>query len=85
MNDTSAEARANQLQVILRKSKTERLTMAIQMMEDVREMVLEGIKKQNPGISESDLKIEFLKRYYQNDLSADDLQGAILSIRNRYS
>ena len=84
MNDTSIEARKKQFEVIFSKSKEERLLMGLQMMEDVRQMVMTGIRKQNPHFSEADLKIEFIKRYYKNDLSDEYLEDVARWIRTKY-
>lgn len=84
MNDTSIEARKKQFEVIFSKSKEERLLMGLQMMEDVRQMVMTGIRKQNPHLSEADLKIEFIKRYYKNDLSDEYLEDVARWIRTKY-
>jgi hypothetical protein len=84
MNDTSDEARKKQLEIIFSKSREERLLMGLQMMEDARQMVMNGIRKQNPGISEADLKITFINRYYKNDLSEKYLMDVAQWIRTKY-
>jgi hypothetical protein len=83
MNDTSDEARRKQIEIVMNKTESERLEMALQMMEDVREMVMDGIRQQNPGISVADQKIEFVKKYYKKDLSEDDMKGVIQFIKSR--
>jgi hypothetical protein len=84
MNDTSAEARKKQFEIIFSKTKEERFMMGIQMMEDARQMVMNGIRKQTPGISEADLKITFINRYYKNDLSEEYLDHVAQWIRTKY-
>jgi hypothetical protein len=84
MNDTSDEARKKQLEIIFSKSREERLLMGLQMMEDARQMVMNGIRKQTPGISEADLKITFINRYYKNDLSEKYLMDVAQWIRTKY-
>ena len=83
MNDTTNEARRKQIEIVMNKTESERLEMALEMMEDVREMVMEGIRQQNPGISIANQKIEFVKRYYKNDLSDEDMKGVIEFIKSR--
>jgi len=53
------------------------------MMDDARLIVINSIKKDQPGISEKDLKIEFIKRYYKNDLSEEYLNDVIRWIKER--
>ena len=77
MTDTSEDARQKQREIILSKTVQERLVMGLQMMEDVRQIVLNSIRIKNPGISEVDLKIEFVKRYYKNDFSPERLADII--------
>ena len=73
-----------QFEIIFSKRKSERFAMGIQMMEDVRAIVLDGIRKQHPYISEADLKIEFIKRYYKDDLSEDYLNDVAQWIKTKY-
>jgi hypothetical protein len=84
MNDTSTEARKKQFEVIFSKTKEERFLMGIQMMEDARQMVMDGIKKQNPEISEAELKIAFINRYYKNDLTEEYLSDVFRWIRTKH-
>jgi hypothetical protein len=84
MTDTSPEARKKQLEIILLKTKEERLLMALQMMDDVRLLVLEGIRRHKPKISEADLKIEFIKQYYKHDLTPEYLEGVFHWIKEKY-
>ena len=55
--------------------------MGLQMMEDVREIVLNSIRLANPGISQQDLIIEFIYRYYGKELSAEYLADVARSIK----
>ena len=57
--------------------------MGLQMMEDVRQIVLNSIRQEHPDISEKDLKIEFIKRYYKKDLSPEYLNNVIQWIKDR--
>jgi hypothetical protein len=47
------------------------------MMEDVRRIVMNAIRKQNPGISETEAKIEFIKRYYKDEFTSGYLEDVI--------
>jgi hypothetical protein len=85
MNDTSSEAKAKQLEVILSKTQEERILMALQMMDDVRQMVIDGIRSQEPGISEGELKVRFIQQYYKNDVTEEYLAEVVQWIRQKYS
>ena len=84
MNDTSPEAKAKQFEIIFSKTEAERFKMGLEMMEEVRLIVLEGIRQQHPGISEVNLKIEFFKRYYTNDFTQDQSADIIRWIKSKY-
>ncbi|HEY4654854.1 MAG TPA: hypothetical protein VIH22_10085 [Cyclobacteriaceae bacterium] len=77
MNDTPDHIHKKQLEIILSKTPGQRFLMGLQMMEDVRQLVLSGIRKERPGISDKELKIAFISRYYKNDLSEERLKDVI--------
>jgi hypothetical protein len=85
MNDTSPDARAKQLEVIFTKTEEQRILMALQMMDDVRQMVIDGIRSLEPGISEGELKVRFIQQYYKNDVTEEYLADVIQWIRKKYS
>lgn len=77
MQDTSNEIRKKHFEIIFSKTQQERFSMGVQMMEDVRTITLNSIRSQNPGITDVELKIEFIKRYYKNDLSPQHLEDVV--------
>jgi hypothetical protein len=77
MQDTSDEMRRKHYEIIMGKSPQERFLMCLEMMDDVREIVLNSIRKQNPEISQTDLKIEFVKRYYKNDFTPEKMEDIV--------
>lgn len=84
MEDTPDHIHKKQLEIILSKPMDERLRMGLEMMENGRQFMLNRIKAEHPGISEKDLKIEFIKQYYKHDLSEEYLKGVIEWIEQRY-
>lgn len=68
LTDTPEHIHKKQLEVIFSKSPEERFLMGLQMTEGVRQIVINSIKIANPSMSESDLKIEFIRRYYEKEL-----------------
>ncbi len=83
MQDTSLEARQKQFEIIFSKTEQERLMMGLEMMEDMRSMVMRSIFLQNPGISQMDSKIEFVSRYYKNDFTPDQFSGIVQWFRDK--
>jgi hypothetical protein len=66
VQDTNDHIRHKHYEIIFAKSSEERFLMGLQMMEDLREIVLNSIRIEKPGITETELKIEFIKRYYKD-------------------
>lgn len=83
MNDTPAHIHKKQLEIILSKPMNERLLMGLQMMEDGRQFMLNRIKRQNPDISEVEMKIEFIRQYYKDDLTEHYLENVAKWIRQK--
>jgi hypothetical protein len=77
LQDTSNDIRHKHYEIILDKSPQERFLMALQMMDDVREIVLNSIRNSNKEISETDIKIEFMKRYYKNDFTQQQMEDIV--------
>jgi hypothetical protein len=82
MGDTTPETRQKQREIIFSKTEEQRLMMGLEMMEDVRKIVLRSIKLENPAFSETECKIEFVRRYYKDDFSPAQLNDIMCSFRN---
>ena len=57
--------------------------MGLEMMEDMRSMVMRSICLENPGISEMDSKIEFVNRYYKHDFTPDQFSSIVQWFRDK--
>ncbi len=53
------------------------------MMDDVRKIVMQSITSERPDISETDRKIEFLKRYYRKDFTPEQLNNIACWLRTK--
>jgi len=84
MIDTNEEMHRKQLEVIYAKSPEERFIIGGELIELGRYIVENSIKLQNPDLSELDLKIEVLKRYYSQEFSPEELNKIISSLINYY-
>lgn len=84
MNDTTPEILNIQRKIFSQKSIRERFMIGAETIDFGRELVISNIKKNNPGISEIDLKIAVLKRYYENSFSMEEMDAIIQSITDWY-
>jgi len=69
MNDTTPEMQQYQYNLIMSKTQEERFVMGLEMMESGRELMIAGIKAQNPKIADNDIPLELLKRQFLYDKS----------------
>jgi len=83
MEDTPIEVYRLQQSIFHKLSVQERWERFFEMIEMGRSSVAASIKKQNPGISETDFKIEMIKRFYKHDFSEIELNEIIETIRNQ--
>ena len=81
MNDTSPEMQAKMLEMIQNKTPEERLNMGCSMYDFSKYMITEAIRRENPSISEGDLRCEIFLRFYGNDFSELDKVKILESLR----
>ena len=77
MTDTPDFIYKKQFDIIFSKTPQERFLMGFDMIESVKSMVENSIRKETPAISDLDLRIAVFKRYYQNDYSPIQLEKII--------
>lgn len=82
MLDTSADMLKKQQEIIFNKTLSERFLIGVDTIDFGRLIVESSIKQKNPHISPLDLKIEVLKRYYQNLYSKNEFKKVIESLEN---
>jgi len=83
MNDTSTKIESIYLEKIAQISPEERLSMACQMYQTGRDLVIAGIMAEHPGLSDSELKIHLFKRIYGPDFTPVIQETIIKSISRR--
>lgn len=71
MNDTSPEMDAKMRELMRAKSPSERAQMGWSMFITSRILVREAILRENPTISEVDLRKEFFLKFYGDDCSQE--------------
>ncbi len=85
MVDTNAETTAKQLEIMLLKSESERFLIGNELNAFGRKVLTSSILRENPGISELELKLELFKRCYSSFYSQEELDHILISIRYYYT
>ncbi|MBK8503611.1 MAG: hypothetical protein IPL46_16220 [Saprospiraceae bacterium] len=82
MNDTTAQARKKQLEIILSKTPEERFLLGCDMIDSTYFIVKNSIIQENPHYSEREIVAAIFERYYRNDFSREKLHEIMQAIRN---
>ena len=75
MNDTSEHFAQKQFDILYAKTAKERFRMAVEMSEFGHQLVERRIRKANPGLSSSELKVQIFKEYYADSYSDDEFKA----------
>lgn len=78
MNDTTPEMWKKQHEIMLAMPVRQRFMEGADMIDFTRILVENGIRKQNPGISDLDMKMAVFKKYYKNDFTEEQLNDIFL-------
>lgn len=68
--DTTIEAARIQRQVLAGKTPEERAQMAFEMSELVRQLVMDGIRRRHPDLSEDEFRLKLIERLHGRELAA---------------
>lgn len=71
MKDTNPAIEEMFFNMMMVRNGVERLRMGFEMYEMARKIVIASILKDNPEISERNMKISLFNRFYGNDLSPE--------------
>lgn len=74
MTDTPDFIYQKQFDIIFSKTPKERFLMGFEMIESVKRIVENSIRREKPAISDLDLRVAVFKRYYQNDFPPVQLE-----------
>ncbi|MCD4794565.1 MAG: hypothetical protein K8R54_15115 [Bacteroidales bacterium] len=77
MNDTTPEMKQYQYNLIMNKTPAERFIMGLEMSDTGRELMIAGIKAQNPNIKNEQIIPEILKRQLLYDKSLSWLKYVV--------
>jgi hypothetical protein len=83
MNDTSSGAEKKLLQMMMQKSKVEKLFMAASIFDMARSITRSAILEEMPGISPGQLREEFFRRWYWEDFEPKEREKIIEAYRLR--
>ena len=81
INDTTNEIANKQLEIFLSKSETERFRIGEELNLFGRKILENRISFENPGISESELKIEVFKQSYSSFFPEKEMESIVRSMR----
>lgn len=84
MKDTSDHISKKQLEIWLAKPIAERFQLAMSTIDEINKQTETRIREQNPSISEGELRVEFIRQNYKDDLPPQYLQEVIFWIRKKY-
>jgi hypothetical protein len=84
MTDTPRFIYQKQFDIIFSKPPQERFLMGFEMMDSVRQIVENSIRRQNPTISDIDIRIAVFKQYYQNDFPPSQLEKIAQAFMDYY-
>ncbi len=85
MKDTSPEIEEKVREMIRAKTPAERYKMGWSMYLTSRRLVIEAIRRENPNISDQDLRVEFFLRFYQDDFGPEEQEKIISYLRQHTS
>lgn len=83
MRDTGATVQKRWRELMLSKSGAERLAMGCDMFDDAKRIVLAGLRAQNPGKTDAEIKPLLFLRLYGQGFSLkkkDQIQAALRRI-----
>ena len=84
MTDTPNHIYKKQREIWLSKSLDERWMLACSAIDEVNAQTEYRIRKQNPGISEGNMRAEFIRQMYKDDLSLEYLEDVMKWVREKY-
>lgn len=77
MTDTPDEILRKQVEIVQSKPESVRFAMQIEMMEYAMNKTKEMLRKQHPHLSEREITVEFVKLYYKEDFSEEEMKKIV--------
>ena len=82
MNDTPPDVAAAFTALFMARTPSDRVTMACEMFDLARTLVIAGIRADRPDISEDDLRVAVFERTYGGDFSPEARARIIARLRS---
>lgn len=79
--DTSLDMQRIHYQILMAKSPTERLMMACEQSDSIKQLIEEVIQQQHPEYTVGELKAAVFSRYYQQDFPPQALETITCAIK----
>ena len=83
MTDTPEHIYEKQREIWMSKSLEERWMLTCSAIDEVNAQTEYRIKRQNPGISEGDMRAEFIRQMYKDDLTPEYLEDVIQWVKGK--
>jgi hypothetical protein len=81
MNDTKLVAQHIQLRFYRTQSLLSRLEMTFDMVDEAKKQTQNWLRRKFPHFSETEIKIEFIRRYYGHELGEEAIAKITTKIR----
>lgn len=81
MNDTHPSVAVQFLNLMKKKSNTERLLMGFSMFDTAKQIVRDAILNEKPEITPGNMKAEFFLRFYGRELSEAEQEKILQSFK----
>ena len=85
MNDTPDHIRKKQREIWFSKPLEERMRLGLELIQEVNQQIEDRIRTQNPTFSEGEIRAEFVRQMYKDELSAQYLEDVTQWILEKYS
>ena len=81
MTDTPPEVEVRLRELFMQRSGSDRVRMACEMFDLARALMVAGIRAEEPGISDVELRVRVFERTYGSDFDADARARIIARLR----
>lgn len=84
MNDTPDHIRKKQREIWFSKPQEERVRLGLELIQEVNKQLEDLIRTQNPNFSEGEIRVEFIRQMYKDDLSPEYLEAVSQWVLEKY-
>ena len=81
MNDTTPDVAARYRALLMARSGSDRLRMACEMFDCAREMMIAGIRAEQPDITDAELRVAVFLRTYGGDFTTEERERIVTRVR----